>query len=124
MSQEQKDRVEEGREPSATTPTPEIAPADEQTPQEEEVEVTQETVEGSQNEAEQQAEQPKTKKRGRRKTKLVNVEEILPHPSLWPLVLAFAVAITLFGILAGPIVLAVGVILVIVSIVGWVLERR
>ena len=124
MSQEQKDRVGEGREPSDTTPTPEVAPAEEQTSPQEEVEVTQEAVEGPQNETEQQEARSKTKKRGRRKTKLVNVEEIMPRPSLWPLALAFAVAITLFGILAGPIVLAVGVILVIVSIIGWVLERR
>lgn len=124
MSQEQKDRVEEGSQLSDTTPTPEVAPVDEQTSPQEEVEVTQEAVEGSQNEAEQQSARPKTKKRGRRKTKLVNVDEIMPRPSLWPLALAFAVAITLFGILAGPIVLAVGVILVIVSVIGWALERR
>ncbi len=64
------------------------------------------------------------KKRGKRKTKLVNVEEISPRASYWPIVLAFSLAMVLFGVVAGPIVEIVGVILVVVSVGGWVLERR
>jgi Cytochrome c oxidase subunit IV. len=71
------------------------------------------------------SERPATKKRvRRRRTKLVNVEEILPRPSVWPLVLAVSIAITLFGIIAGPIVCGIGLVLVVVSIVCWALERR
>jgi hypothetical protein len=64
------------------------------------------------------------KKRGKRKTRLVNVEEISPRHSYWPIVLAFALALVLFGVVAGPIVVVVGVILLVVSAGGWILERR
>ena len=64
------------------------------------------------------------KKRGKRKTRLVNVEEISPRPSYWPLALAFSLAIVLFGIIAGPVVVVAGIILALVSVGGWVLERR
>ena len=64
------------------------------------------------------------KKRGKRKTRLVNVEEIAPRPSYWPLALAFSLAIVLFGIIAGPVFVVAGIILALVSVGGWVLERR
>lgn len=133
MSQEQKDRVAEDALKSSQTPVPETASSEQQqvqTTEGTEVEAVNEAEEGSQADIDQSIEsteqtaRPRGKKRARRKTKLVNVEEILPRPSLWPLGLAVSVAITLFGIIAGPIVCAIGVILVIVSIVGWALERR
>lgn len=65
-----------------------------------------------------------TKKRSKRKTRLVNVEEISPRPSYWPLALAFSLAIVLFGIIAGPVVVVAGIILALVSVGGWILERR
>ena len=65
-----------------------------------------------------------SKKRGKRKTRLVNVEEISPRASYWPIALAFSLAIVLFGVIAGPVVVVIGILLAIVSVSGWVLERR
>jgi hypothetical protein len=63
-------------------------------------------------------------KKRKRKTRLVNVEEISPRASYWPIVLALSLAMVLFGVIAGPVVEIIGVVLVIVSVSGWVLERR
>jgi len=64
------------------------------------------------------------KKRSKRKTRLVNVAEISPRPSYWPILLALSLALVLFGVIAGPVVVAVGIILALVSVGGWILERR
>ena len=59
-----------------------------------------------------------------KKGRQVTEEELMPRPSLWPLVLAISVAIALGGFAFNLILLGVGVIMVIVSIIGWSLERR
>ena len=64
------------------------------------------------------------KKRGKRKGKWVSVEEISPKPSYWPLALTVSISVLLMGIMIHPIVIGVGALLVIVSIMGWMLERR
>ncbi|GCE14390.1 aa3-type cytochrome oxidase subunit IV [Tengunoibacter tsumagoiensis] len=64
------------------------------------------------------------KKRVKKKGRLVSVDEILPKPSYWPVFLAFAVAALLFGCVSNPYMLGVGIILVIVAVLGWTLERR
>jgi hypothetical protein len=63
-------------------------------------------------------------KKRKRKLEPVSEEEIMPRPSYWPLALAIALVIMLFGTIAQPIVMVVGAILVIGSIIGWSLERR
>ena len=64
------------------------------------------------------------KKRRKSKEKWVSVEEISPKPSYWPLALTVSICVLLMGVMIHPIVIGVGVLLVIVSIVGWMLERR
>ncbi len=66
------------------------------------------------------------KKRKKRKfrERLVYESEISPKPSIWPLALAFSVALLLFGLIYNVYFLVIGAILVIVCITGWVVERR
>ena len=64
------------------------------------------------------------KKRKKRKAKWVSVEEILPKPSYWPLALTVSLCVLLMGVMIHPIVIGVGAILVIISVIGWMLERR
>jgi Cytochrome c oxidase subunit IV len=59
-----------------------------------------------------------------KKVRQVTEEELMPRPSLWPLVLALSVAVALGGFAFNLIILGVGVIMVIVSVIGWSLERR
>jgi hypothetical protein len=64
------------------------------------------------------------KKGKQRKARWVGVEEISPKPSYWPLALTVSICTLLTGILFHPIVIGVGALLVIVSVIGWMLERR
>jgi len=57
-------------------------------------------------------------------SKLVQQEAIQPHLSVWPFTLALALAILLVGIITQPIILGIGVVLVIVAVIGWGVERR
>ncbi len=50
--------------------------------------------------------------------------ELMPRPSIWPLILAFSIAVMLGGFAFNLIILGVGVIMVIASVIGWNLERR
>lgn len=68
-----------------------------------------------------------TAKKVRKERKLTDEElekAISPRPSLWPFALAFAIIIMFMGLIIHPIVLGLGVLLVIVAIIGWALERR
>lgn len=65
--------------------------------------------------------------RGKKRVKKVpqvTEAELMPRPSLWPLVLSISVAVALGGFAFNLIILGVGVIMVIVSVIGWSLERR
>ena len=64
------------------------------------------------------------RKRIRRRTKWVDAAEVIPKPSFWPLVVAFALAISIFGIIANIVVLIVGLVLLVAALLGWALERR
>src|SRR6266487_1800879 len=79
-------------------------------------------------EQEQQAEtDAPTRRRVKKRVKRmrqVTEEDLMPRPSPWPFALAISVSIMLGGFAINPIILGVGVILVIVSIIGWNLERR
>src|SRR6266487_13527 len=65
----------------------------------------------------------RVKKRVKR-MRQVTEEDLMPRPIPWPFALAISVSIMLGGFAINPIILGVGVILVIVSIIGWNLERR
>jgi hypothetical protein len=65
------------------------------------------------------------KKRVKKKQEPVDEKSIsTPRPSYWPLCLAFSLAVVLAGAISSLIVLGIGVLLVVVSMVGWGLERR
>ncbi len=115
MSQEQKDRVEQTESDIRVTPLPPTTAA---------VPEVEETQKAQEEQASTDAAPATVKKRGKRKTRLVNVEEISPRPSYWPLALAFSLAIVLFGVIGGLLFVVIGVLLALVSVGGWVLERR
>ncbi|GAC1362459.1 MAG: hypothetical protein NVS2B12_15160 [Ktedonobacteraceae bacterium] len=116
MSQEQKNRLEQAEGDVPATSLPHTT-AD--------ASVVEETQKAQGEEgAVEPAAAPPAKRRVKRKTRLVSVDEISPRPSYWPLALAFSLAIVLFGIIASPVVVAIGVILAIASVIGWILERR
>lgn len=65
------------------------------------------------------------KKRVKKKQEPIDESSIhTPRPSYWPLCLAFSLAVVLAGAISSLIVLGIGVLLVVVSIVGWGVERR
>lgn len=66
------------------------------------------------------------KKRRKKKYRelLVDASEVMPRPSIWPLVLAFSIAFTLFGLIWNAVILFIGIILIVGSIIGWSLEKR
>ena len=117
MSQEQKDRVQqqevkaEEQEP-ADTQNAEIQPGPEADAKTGEVYIDVPVGSG------------KKRKKRRFRERLVYESEISPKPSIWPLALAFSVALLLFGLIYNVYFLVIGVVLVIVCITGWVLERQ
>ncbi len=56
----------------------------------------------------------------------VTEQAIEPKQSYWPIVLAASLTLTLIGVvlMAHPIVFWVGVAFVIISFIGWGIERR
>lgn len=74
--------------------------------------------------SEQQERDQQQKPRKEDASKLVQEEAIKPHLSVWPFTLAVALVILLIGFMTQPIILGVGVVLVIVAIIGWGVERR
>ncbi len=73
----------------------------------------------------QEPEQPVAK---RQKVPLeVQEQRLAPKPSFWPIVLALTLIITFVGVMISnvtPILLGVGVVLVIVAIIGWMMEKH
>ena len=66
----------------------------------------------------------KPRKKRRFRERIVYESEISPKPSIWPLALAFSVALLLFGLIYNVYFLVIGAILVIVCIIGWVSEHQ
>ena len=62
------------------------------------------------------------------KKQMVSIEAmeqaIKPKQSYWPFALAFSLTIALVGVMSHPIVMWVGIALLVVSFVGWGLERH
>lgn len=68
---------------------------------------------------------PASKKRRKRyREVLVDASEVMPRPSIWPLVMAFSIAVVLFGLIWNAIILFVGAAFLVASIIGWSLEKR
>ena len=125
MSQEQKDGVEqpvlseenvESVTPLTTPATTDSVPSQDQDIQEPQQEAT--TL------GETQKTLPTARRRTRARGRLVSAEEVMPKPSIWPLALAFSIAVMLFSVLTGPVVTVIGAILLVASALGWILERR
>jgi hypothetical protein len=51
-------------------------------------------------------------------------QALKPKQSYWPFALAASLSIALFGVIVHPIVFWVGVVLVVVSMIAWGLERH
>lgn len=76
-------------------------------------------------------EPPRKKGKRRRivkKERQYTVEELeaaSPRPSFWPMALAFSVVLFLLGAIgSSPIFLGAGIVLIVVCVIGWGLERR
>ena len=71
---------------------------------------------------------PRTAGKKRRKKRyrevLVDASEVMPRPSFWPLLLAFSIAFTLFGLIWNAVFLFIGIALIIACIIGWTREKR
>jgi hypothetical protein len=119
VSQDQKDRLEQ-QVAQAESDIPATPLSD---PEASDSEVSEPRLEQDAQGVEATAATP-AKRRAKRKTRLVNVAEISPRPSYWPLALAFSLAVVLFGVVSSPIVIAFGVLLVIGTAIGWIFERR
>lgn len=72
----------------------------------------------------QETEQVAENKGSKRKRRVVDVEEIMPKPSYWPLAAAASFVMLLIGMLISWIVIAIGTVMLVACIVGWSLERR
>jgi len=74
--------------------------------------------------SEQQEQDQPQKPRKEDASNLVQEEAIKPHLSVWPFTLAVALMVLLMGFITQPIILGIGVVLVIVAVIGWGVERR
>ncbi|HEU5377369.1 MAG TPA: cytochrome c oxidase subunit 4 [Ktedonobacteraceae bacterium] len=54
----------------------------------------------------------------------IREQRLAPRPSVWPIALAFTLALALMGIIIHPIILASGIVLTIAAIIGWILEKQ
>ena len=72
------------------------------------------------------AETPAKPPRKRRVRKLTEAElnAISPRPSYWPIVLAFAIVVFLYGAIGNDYIMYGGIVLIVAAIIGWSLERR
>ena len=73
--------------------------------------------------SEEQQKVVKVKLLGPRKLSKEQMDSPSPR-SFWPFVLAATIFITCVGLLIHPILFFLGVVLMIGSIIGWLLERR
>ncbi len=112
MSQEQKDRVQQQDTAQIKNEGTQDASAPESSVKESEVYIDVPGASG------------KKRKKRKFRERLVYESEISPKPSIWPLALAFAVSLLLFGLIYNVYFLVIGTVLVIVCAMGWVLERQ
>jgi hypothetical protein len=60
----------------------------------------------------------------RSKEDWIEVHEELPRPTYWPIVMAVAMTLIAFGIVNSVLIIAIGIILLIVALVGWIGDVR
>lgn len=51
-------------------------------------------------------------------------QKLAPKPSLWPIGLAFALAVAMAGFITNPIILFCGIVFTIITIIGWAVEKH
>jgi uncharacterized RDD family membrane protein YckC len=51
-------------------------------------------------------------------------QRLAPRPSVWPVILALTLVVAFIGVMTYPIILALGVLLTIAAIIGWLLEKH
>jgi len=54
----------------------------------------------------------------------VQEKKLSPRPSFWPLALALTLVLAFVGVMTHPIILGAGVLLTVVAIIGWMLEKH
>jgi cytochrome c oxidase subunit IV len=54
----------------------------------------------------------------------VREQRLAPKPSFWPIALAFALAVSMVGFITNPIILFCGIVLTIITIIGWAVEKH
>lgn len=92
-----------------------------QAPQEQQAQPQQQSAEQRASQVTQAA-QPR--KRRLRKLTEAELTSISPRPSYWPLALAFAIVVFLYGAVGNDYIMYGGIVLVITAAIGWSLERR
>jgi hypothetical protein len=50
--------------------------------------------------------------------------DVIPRPTFFPAAMAFGTTFLLWGLITSPVVLAMGSLLIVVSLVGWIGEMR
>ncbi len=122
MSQEQLDQVKQ----QAPVAKDEAATPSRVEENAEETKVSSENVAATPNASDKLATTTTTAKKKRVKKQLEPVDEqaLNPRPSYWPFLLAFSAAVLLLGAVSNLIILGLGVLFLLVSIIGWILERR
>lgn len=50
--------------------------------------------------------------------------DLVPRPTTWPAALALGIALVGWGLITSPVILAVGLVVFIVSLRGWIGEIR
>jgi hypothetical protein len=50
--------------------------------------------------------------------------EVIPRPTYFPAAMAFGLTLLLWGVVTSPVVLGVGLVVVVVSLIGWIGEMR
>lgn len=71
--------------------------------------------------SEEQKQKPDKKRPGRAEQQEISLRA---YRSYWPLLLAIALFVILLGVITHPIVLGIGIVIAVVAIIGWGLERR
>ncbi len=74
-------------------------------------------------EEQDQSQQVAKAKKGRA-PEVAQEQALGPRKSFWPLALAVALIILLLGLVSNQIVMGIGVVLSVVAVIGWGLERR
>ena len=64
------------------------------------------------------------RKKRKKKAEQVDVQQISPRPSYWPIALAFSLIVMFLGLAYHPVILGIGALMIIISVIGWGLERR